>query len=109
MIAMRPPRQGYVADLRVAVCLSGLPKALIHVATQQHLLAVLHPLAADPLVQLDTFMHMDGITMDEWAVRRAARALDALNVVFYGNSSKGEEPPDLGACPRRPAGAWLFP
>ena len=101
----RNQRHGAVADLRVAVCLSGLPKALIHVATQQHLLAVLRPLAVDPLVQLDTFMHMDGVTMDAWAVRRAARALGALNVVFYGNSSKGEEPPDLGACPRRPAGA----
>ena len=100
----RPPPPPPPASLRIAVCLSGLPKAIVTPRMQQHLETVLQPLADDPDTDLDVFMHMDGQTMDEWAVRHAARRLRALNVLFYGNSSMGEEPPNLGDCPTRNRG-----
>ena len=48
-----PPREKRPAALRIAVCLSGLPKAIVTPRMQQHLAAVLQPLADDPDTDLD--------------------------------------------------------
>lgn len=95
------PNPGTTPSLRVAACISGMPKAIGTPRMHQHLRAVLQPLADASDVNLDVFVHLDGTTMDEWSVRYAARALGALNVVFYANSSMGEELPNLGDCQSR--------
>eukprot|EP00316_Scyphosphaera_apsteinii_P008973 CAMPEP_0119302474 /NCGR_PEP_ID=MMETSP1333-20130426/4060_1 /TAXON_ID=418940 /ORGANISM="Scyphosphaera apsteinii, Strain RCC1455" /LENGTH=243 /DNA_ID=CAMNT_0007304837 /DNA_START=171 /DNA_END=899 /DNA_ORIENTATION=+ len=95
--------------LRVAVCLSGMPKALIQPKLMRaHLLAVLQPLREDPAACIHIYLHLDCEGLGKACsrtLRSAASELGVRNLVLYRDratllsTNLTGIPRDLVACP----------
>ena len=77
-------------QLRVAVCLSGAPRALLHANMRAHLRAVLAPIAHDDRVHVDTFLHIDcgefGGAVCKWLLRPAFHEFQAIGLTLYNST-----------------------
>jgi hypothetical protein len=95
-------------QVRVAVCLTGRPKALVHHPLQDHWLAVMEPLrfSAGSVggVHSDLFMHLDASQHPARILVRLAQRLGARTLALYNDSQTsadfGPPPPAWpGGCP----------
>ena len=75
-----------MTNLRVAICLSGAPKAIVHHRMQDHWNAVLEPLRSADGVHVDVFLHLDAGPHRHETLKRVATRLRATKLKLYNET-----------------------